>query len=211
MVGKGVLYECLDSPKVKSVLVVNRESIKLNHPKLREILIADFFKLNGIKKDLEDFDACFFCIGTSAFRKSEEIYSRITYDLTLNFAKTFLEQNRESVFCYVSGAGTDTTENGRIMWARVKGKTENALSKLPFKATYMFRPSFIQPLKGILSKNKGNNIFYYLFRPFYFILKHFPGTATNTVNVGKAMINTVEQEIPNRILNNRKINLIANQ
>lgn len=211
MVGKGVLYECLDSPKVKTVLVVNRAPIKLNHPKLKEILIVDFFNLNGIKKDLGGFDACFFCIGTSAFRKSEEVYSRITYDLTLNFAQAFLEQNRDSVFCYVSGAGTDATEKSRMMWARVKGKTENALLKLPFKATYMFRPGFIQPLRGIWSKTKGYNAFYFLFRPLYVILKHFPRMVTSTVNTGKAMINAVDKEITISILHNQEINLLAKE
>ncbi|UCG28530.1 MAG: hypothetical protein JSV24_04000, partial [Bacteroidales bacterium] len=143
MVGKGVLYECLDNPDIKDVLIVNRTPVGMDHPKMEEILIPDFFDLEGITKDLAGFDACFFCLGVSSFRMSEENYTRITYDLTLNFAQTFLKQNRDSVFCYISGAGTDSSEKGRIMWARVKGKTENDLLKLPFKASYMFRPGFI--------------------------------------------------------------------
>ena len=209
MVGRGVLLECLDSRKVASILIVNRKSIGMKHPKLEEILMEDFFKSDEIKKDLEDFNTCFFCAGISSAGKSEEAYRQITYDLTLGFAKTFLSQNKDSVFCYVSGVGTDSTEKSRMMWARVKGKTENALLKLPFKASYMFRPGYIQPLRGIQSKNRSYNVLYSLFRPLYSLLKHFPSMATNTSHLGKAMINVADTGAKSNILGNKEINFWA--
>ena len=211
MVGKGVLYECLDSPKIKTVLAINRKSLNLDHPKLKQILLDDFFDIKKIKTEFEGFDACFFCAGISAFSQSEESYTRITYDLTLNFAKTLLEQNKDCIFCYVSGAGTDSSKKGRMMWARVKGKTENTLLGLPFKAAYMFRPGFIQPLRGIRSKTKSYNILYTLLRPLYYILKNFPGAVTNTTNLGKAMIKAVDKKMPSSILHNKDINLLAKE
>ena len=201
MVGKGVLYECLDNQKVETVLVISRESLKLTHPKLQEIIITDFLNLEEIKNDFAGFDACFFCLGISAYRKTEEEYTRITYDLTMGLAQMFLDQNSNSIFCYVSGAGTD--ENGRMMWARVKGKTENDLLAMSFKAAYMFRPGYIQPLKGIRSKTKLYNAFYFFLKPLYIILKIFPGLVTNTINVGKAMINVVDPGTDLSILNNK--------
>lgn len=206
MVGKGVLLECLDSDKISEVLIVNRSSLNIEHPKLKEILVSDFFNLENIKQDLKNYDACFFCLGTSAVGKSEEDYSKITYDLTINFANTFIDQNPNSVFCYVSGAGTDSTEKGQTMWARVKGKTENAILKMPFKAAYMFRPGYIQPLRGIKSRTNWYSIIYALFSPIYLILKHFPSTATNTTNHGLAMINVLLQKPTITILHNKEIN-----
>ena len=209
MVGKGVLLECLDSAKVEAVLVVNRSSIHLEHPKLKEILVEDFFDLEGIKNDLSGYDTCFFCLGTSSAGKSEASYTKITYDLTMYFAQAFLEQNKESVFCYVSGTGTDSSEKGRMMWARVKGKTENALFKLSFRAAYMFRPGYIQPFRGIKSKTRLFNVIYFIFGPLYGILKHFPRAATNTINLGKAMINVADGGVGTNILGNREINQLS--
>ena len=149
MVGEGVLYECLLHPDVESVLVINRTPCGIKHEKLKEIIHKNFLDLSSIEDQLKEYNACYFCAGISSMGKSEEQYKRITYDLTLNFANTLLRSNPDMTFCYVSGVGTDSTEKGRSMWARVKGKTENDLMKLQFKAAYMFRPGYIQPTKGL--------------------------------------------------------------
>ena len=209
MVGRGVLLECMESPRVEGILLVNRSPLGINHSKVKEVLVKDFLKLDDIIPDLVGYGACFFCAGTSALGKNEAAYTRITYDLTVHFAKTFLEQNASSVFCYVSGAGTDSSERGRIMWARVKGKTENALLQMPFKAAYMFRPGYIQPLKGVKSRTNWYSIVYRFNRPIYMILKHFSSAATSTVNVGKAMIRVATEGSPEKILGNRMINQLA--
>ena len=160
MVGKGVLLECLDHELIQNVLVIGRSPVSMEHPKLKEILIEDFFMLDGIKDGLKGFDACFFCLGTTSFQLPEQAYSRITYDLTTTFAKAFLNQNPESVFSYVSGAGTDGSKASRIMWVRVKGRTENTLVSMGFKKAYMFRPGYIQPLRGIKSKTRWIAVLY---------------------------------------------------
>lgn len=210
MVGKGVLLECLDSEFIEHILIINRRSIGLDHPKLKELLVSDFFNLDDIKPEFGGFDACFFCLGTSSIGKSEKEYAKITYDLTINFAETFLRQNKDSNFCYVSGAGTDSTEKGRFMWARVKGRTENKLLSMSFKSAFMFRPGYIQPLRGIKSStNWYSIIFYAVFSPVYLVLKHFPSTATNTVNMGKAMIRVMLGAPDINILENKQINLLA--
>ena len=145
MVGKGVLLECLSNESVTSVLVINRKSVDVQHPKLKEIIHKDFFDLSTIRNELTGYNACFFSLGISAFRQSEETYTRITYDLTMNFAKELLALNKDMTFIYVSGTGTDSTEKGRTMWARVKGKTENDIFELGFKNAYAFRPAYIKP------------------------------------------------------------------
>lgn len=167
MVGKGVLLECLDSPEVESVLVVNRKPLGFQHPKMREVIHKDFFDLSAIAGEMIGYDTCFFCLGVTSAGLNEQEYTHLTYDLTLTFAKTFITQNPGPVFCYVSGAGTDSTEKGRVMWARVKGRTENALIAMPFKAAYMFRPGFIEPLKGIKSSTKLYNAMYVILRPLF--------------------------------------------
>ena len=167
MVGKGVLLECLEDSDIKNILVLNRQSCNISHNKLKEIIHENFFDFSTIKEQLKGFNACFFCLGVSAAGLDEKKYSKITYDLTLGFAQIMLELNPNSIFCYVSGAGTDSSEKGRIMWARIKGKTENALLALPFKESYMFRPGYIQPLKGVKSKTGAYNVFYSIFKPFY--------------------------------------------
>ena len=209
MVGKGVLLECLDDSRIETVLVVNRQSINIEHPKLKEVLIKDFMQLDPISEQLAGYNSCFFCAGTSSIGKSEELFSQITYDVTTNFASTFLAKNPKSSICYVTGTGTDSTEKGNTMWARVKGKTENALINMGFKSTYMFRPGYIQPLRGIRSKTGWYDYLYLVFKPIYFILKHFPSTATNTSNIGKAMINLAINGNGNTILHSKEINSIA--
>jgi uncharacterized protein YbjT (DUF2867 family) len=210
MVGKGVLLECLDSENIDSVLLINRRSIDIKHKKLKEIVHQDFYDLSSIEDQLKGYDACFFCLGISAYRMSEEDYSKITYDLTLHFANTLLNLNPEMTFCYVSGQGTDSTEKSRMMWANVKGKTENALLRLPFKKAYMFRPGFIQPMRGIKSSTKMYNTMYTLIKPLMPVLKLlFPKSITNTDRVGKAMINSVTIGYDKTHLDNQDINKLA--
>lgn len=186
MVGEGVLHECLLHPEVESVLVINRKSCEVKHEKLKEIIHQDFLNLSSIENQLASYNTCYFCAGVSSVGKKEDEYKHITYNLTLNFAKTLLKLNTNLTFCYVSGVGTDSTEKGRSMWARVKGKTENDLLNLPFKAAYMFRPGFIKPTKGLKNAYKA----YKFFTPFYPVLrKLFPKYVVTLEEIGLAMIN----------------------
>lgn len=209
MVGKGVLLECLDDPKVSSVVVVNRSPLGMSHDKMEEIIVKDFFSLDEVGSGFKDIDACCFCLGITSFRMSEADYSRITYDLTLNFAKELIAKSPNAKFFYVSGAGTDSTAKGRTMWARVKGRTENDLLAMPFAESVMFRPGYIQPMRGIRSKTALYQTAYNIFKPLYAILKHFPSSATNTTNLGKAMIEVAENKAPKNILENSDINALA--
>lgn len=211
MVGKGVLLECMDHEKIEQILIVNRSTAAIHHKKVIEILIPDFFDLSDLKDQWNKYDACFFCLGITSLGQSEEAYSKTTYDLTLNFAQAFYEKNHDGIFCYVSGTGTDSTEKGRSMWARVKGKTENSLMNMGFKGAYMFRPGYIQPLRGIKSKTRWYALLYMIFKPIYLLLKHFPSSATNTTNMGLAMINTLSGNYQNRILENKDINELAHK
>lgn len=187
MVGEGVLHECLQNNDVAGVLVINRKPGGVVHPKLREIIHADFYDLNPIRDQLKGYDACFFCLGVSAIGKSEEEYYRMTYTLTLSFAGVLAEQNPGMTFCYISGSGTDSSEKGRAMWARVKGKTENDLMKLPFKKAYAFRPGYMQPTKGLRNTKP-----YYKFMSWMypFLRTVFPGMVSTLKELGDAMINT---------------------
>lgn len=211
MIGKGVLFECLTSDFVESVLVINRQSLQISHPKLKEIIHQNLFDLSGLDKELTGYNTCFYCLGISSAGMKEREYHAITYDLTLYVASKLLELNKDLSFCYISGAGTDSTEKGKTMWARVKGKTENALLAMPFPKTYMFRPGFIQPMKGIKSKTSLYNALYTALSPFYFILKHFEGIATNTETMGKAMIYTILRGYHKNILEIRDINQIVKE
>src|SRR5258705_4871913 len=149
MVGEGVMHECLQRPEVEKVLVLSRRPGGVIHPKLGELIHENFFDLSPVAEQLKNYDACFFCLGVTSIGKNEKDYHRLTYELTVHVAETLSHQNPRMVFCYVSGAATDSTEKGKVMWARVKGKTENHLLKLPFKKAYMFRPGYIQPTKGL--------------------------------------------------------------
>jgi len=194
MVGQGVLRECLLEPEVESVLAVGRGKTGQQHEKLNEIVTDNLWDLAPIEANLSGLDACFFCLGVSAAGKSEEEYRRVTYDLTLSAARILLRQNPRMTFIYVSGMGTDSTERGRMMWARVKGKTENDLLKLPFKAAYMFRPGYIQPLDGIRTKTKWYGLLYAMMAPLYPLWKAlFPKYVTTTEQVGRAMIRVAKQ------------------
>lgn len=153
MVGEGVLHESLQHPLVESVLSLSRKPCGLTHPKLKEILLPDFFNLTAIEKDLAGYNACFFCLGISSLGVKEEDYYRTTYSLTLNMAEKLSRLNPGMTFCYISGAGTDSSERGKIMWARIKGKTENDLIKLPYLNAFAFRPGFIKPIPGMSHTN----------------------------------------------------------
>ena len=186
MVGEGVLHECLLHSDVESVLVINRRPCGVKHEKLKEIIHKDFFDLTPVENQLAGYNACYFCTGVSSVGKKEEEYKRITYDLTINFAKTLIKLNSNMTFCYVSGSGTDSTEKGKIMWARVKGKTENDLMNLGFKDAHMFRPGFIKPTKGLKNAYKV----YKLFTPIYPVFrKLFPKYVVTLEETGLAMIN----------------------
>jgi len=209
MIGQGVLTECLKDTQIESVLVVNRQSCKVTHAKLIEIIHNDFFDLSAISKQLSGYDACFYCLGVTSAGLSEADYHRNTFELTTKVADAVLKANKSISFCYISGAGADSSEKGKTMWARVKGKTENALLHMPFKSAYMFRPGYIQPLNGIESRTKLYRIMYAVFKPFYFILKHYEGMVTNTETLGKAMIAVVLKGSDKRILESRDINEIV--
>lgn len=208
MIGQGVLRECLLDPEVTDVLVVGRNPIGRQHQKLRELLHADFLDFSSIEGELAGYDACFFCLGVSSVGMSEQDYHRATYDITMAAARTLVGQNPDMTFIYVSGVGTDSSERGRTMWARIKGKTENALLALPFQA-YVFRPGYIQPLHGITSRTKLYRALYAIGAPLYPILKRLaPTYATTTEQIGLAMIAIAKRGAPTRVLGSREINAI---
>jgi len=207
MVGQGVLFECLRAPDVEAVLTVGRTATELVHAKLREIVHTDLTSYAAIEHELAGHDACFFCLGVSAAGMSEQDYTRITYDVTLAAAQVLARLNPSMTFIYVSGDGTDSTETKRSMWARVKGRTENALLKLPLRAV-MFRPGLIRPLHGIRSKTRLYRITYTALWPLFPLLGAL-GLLTTTANVGKAMLRVARDGAPRPILGNRDINELA--
>jgi uncharacterized protein YbjT (DUF2867 family) len=201
MVGQGVLRECLLDPGIQQILSIVRTPSGQQHPKLRELPHSNFFDYNAIELQLTGYDACFFSLGVSSAGMDEAKYTHLTYDLTLNAATTLARLNPNMAFLYISGAGTDSTKSGRIMWARVKGKTENALLQLPFRAAYMFRPGFIQPLHGIRSKTKLYQFFYTALNPILPLLKSaLPKSITTTEELGRAMLNVARNGYPKPIL-----------
>jgi uncharacterized protein YbjT (DUF2867 family) len=207
MVGQGVLRECLLDASVESVLAVGRSPSGQQHAKLREILHDDFFDFAAIESQLAGYGACFFCLGVSSLGMDEERYRHLTHDITLAAARTLSRLNPDMVFIYVTGQGTDSTERGRLMWARVKGKTENDLLKLPFKAAYMFRPAGIQPLHGIRSKTAWVQTIYVVAAPLLSLLNHVaPNYKTTTEQVGRAMIRVARDGYPKPILESEDIN-----
>ena len=197
MVGEGVLHECLQHPDVESVLVINRRPCNTQHPKLKEIIHENFYDFTAIENLLAGYNACFFCLGVSSVGMNEEKYTKVTYDLTMAFARTLVKLNTDMTFCYVSGAGTDSSEEGKMMWARVKGKTENDLMKLPFRKVYAFRPAFMQPTKGLKNANK----MYKVFIPLFPVLKMlFPKYVSTLAQVGVAMIHVTQRGYEKQVL-----------
>ena len=212
MVGQGVLHECLKSNEVESVLLINRASLGINNKKMKEIIHDDFSDFSEIENQLKGFNACYFSLGVSAVGKNENEYAKITYDYTMAVANVLVKTNPDMTFCYVSGTGTDSTEKGNTMWARVKGKTENAILALPFKNSFMFRPGYIQPLNGIKSKTKLYNLIYIFASPIYPLLKKFmPNFVTDTSRLGQAMINIVLFGYEKKVLENEDINKLASK
>ena len=212
MVGKGVLLECLDDARVEHVLLVSRHPIDdVSHPKIREIVHADFTAFENLTPAFADIDACFYCLGVTAVGLSEGQYHHLTYDITLAAATALASASAGRLtFCYVSGEGTDSTEHGGTMWARVKGKTENALLRLPFKAAFMFRPGYIQPLRGIRSKTRWYQALYDVIGPFYPIVRRlFPKYVTTTTNIGRAMIHVAVSGWSRQILSSGDINQLT--
>jgi uncharacterized protein YbjT (DUF2867 family) len=206
MVGQGVLRECLLDPDVKQILSIVRAPTGQHNAKLRELVHTDFFNYSAIESELTGYDACFFCLGVSSAGMDEARYKHLTYDLTLAAAATLARLNPQMTFLYVSGAHTDSTEQGRSMWARVKGKTENDLLKLPFKAAYMFRPGIIQPLHGIRSKTKLYQFFYTALNPVLSLLRStFPQSITTTEQVGRAMLRVAKEGFARPILEMKDI------
>lgn len=201
MVGQGVLRECLLAPDVQQVLTVGRTATGQAHPKLQELVHADLFDYQAVEAHLRGFDACFFCLGVSSAGMSEAEYTRLTHDLTLAAAQVLARLNPSLCFVYVSGAGTDSSEQGRSMWARVKGRTENALLRLPFRSVYLFRPGIIQPLHGARSKTASYRWLYALSAPLLPVLRRvWPRQVLTTEGVGQAMLAVARRESGRAVL-----------
>jgi len=210
MVGQGVLRECLLDPNVQSVRAIGRSPTGVQHAKLRDVVHPDLFRYEAIEASLTGFDACFFCLGVTSSGKAEADYERVTYGITLAAAETLCRLNPRMTFIYVSGAGTDSSERGRVMWARVKGKTENALLRLPFAAAYMFRPGIIEPLDGIKSKTNVYQVFYTLGKPLFPVIRLlFPNQIVTTRQIGRAMLNVAKDGWPKRVMEIKDIRAAA--
>jgi uncharacterized protein YbjT (DUF2867 family) len=210
MVGSGVLLECLDDPRVVSVVSVVRQRGGVTHPKLRERVHDDFLHFAPICADFADVDACFYCLGVSSAGMREGDYRRITHDFALAAAKEILAQSRSVTFCFVSGVGTDASGEGRVMWARVKGQTEQALRAMPFAASYMFRPGYIQPLKGVRSKTALYQTVYNIVGPLFPLLRMVaPNHVTTTVDLAHAMIEAARSGYTRSVIDMPDINQLA--
>jgi uncharacterized protein YbjT (DUF2867 family) len=207
MVGKGVLLECIDDPEIDTILLVNRSPAGIRHSKVKEVLVKDFFELESLREHLADIDACFFCLGVSSVGMNEKDYTKVMYELPLHFAKELLVANPHLTFCFVSGAGTNSTEQGKSMWARVKGRAENDILKLGVKNAYMFRPAFIQPMRGIRSRTKWYNAIYLITIPLHFLLRKMPKYVTDTTTLAQAMIRVAKNGYPKTILESEDINM----
>jgi len=206
MVGEGVLLECLSNPDVESVLIINRKPSGMVHEKLKEIIQQDFFDFTPLRERVKHYNACFFCLGVSSIGMNEKDYSEVTYDLTMHVASVMAEANPEMTFCYISGASTDSTEKGRMMWARVKGRTENALMQLPFKNAYMFRPGYLQPGKDQKNILKYYRWFSWMY-PFWKAV--FPKYVCTLRELGKAMIRAARDGYDKQILEVRDIKALS--
>jgi|SRR5471030_1503193 uncharacterized protein YbjT (DUF2867 family) len=210
MVGQSVLRECLLDPAIESVLAVVRTPGVPPAPKLHELVHKDFLDFSSAAEALANYAACFWCLGVTSAGMSEEEYSRVTYGFTMAAARVLVARNPAMTFVFVSGASTDASEGGGVMWARVKGKTENAVARLPFKATYMFRPGVIQPLHGVTSKTRSYRILYAAMTPFFPLLKLVaPKLVTTSELLGRAMISVAKRGAGKTVLENADINAIG--
>jgi uncharacterized protein YbjT (DUF2867 family) len=205
MVGEGVMYECLQNPDVEQVLVINRKASGVSHPKLKEIIHADFFDLSAIRDQLTGYNACFFCLGVTSVGKKADEYYKLTYALTMHVAETLVKLNPGMTFCYISGAGTDSEEKGKG-WAAVKGKTENDLMKLPFKQVYALRPGFIKPIEGL-----SNTHSYYKYINWLFPIGRalYPNGFCTLKELAAAMIHIVNQPYPKKVIEGKDIIALA--
>ena len=208
MVGQGALRECLLDPGVERVLIVVRKATEQRHPKLDQLVQEDFLDFSSVEGRLAGYDACFFCLGVASAGMTEQAYTRVTYDITLAAAQVLVRRNPGMTFIFVSGAGTNSA--GRAMWARVKGRTENVLLGMPFKAVYVFRPGFIQPLHGITSRTKLYRAFYTVFGPLFPVIRLlFPHYVTTTEQIGRAMLRAAKQGAPTTVLESRDITALG--
>ncbi|MBE2289323.1 MAG: epimerase [Chitinophagaceae bacterium] len=208
MVGEGVLHECLNSADIAEVLIINRKALGLSHPKLNEIIHADFYNMEPIAAQLSGYDACFFCLGVSSVGMKANEYYKATYTLTLHVAGILSRVNTDMTFCYVSGAGTDETESGRSEWARVKGKTENDIAKLPFRETFAFRPGFIKPTQGL---TRTHNFYKYVNWLFPIGRAIYPKAFCTMKELGVAMINVAKSGYSKRIIEGNDIIALGRQ
>lgn len=209
MIGEGVLYQSLNHPEVERVLVITRNSTGYTHPKLTEIIHQDLSDISSLGDLLNGYNACYFCLGVTAVGKNEADYTRLTYTLTLNFAKTLAEHNPEMTFCYISGAGTDSTENGRTMWARVKGRTENDLMRLPFRKVYNFRPGGIEPFLPLRPTQTYYKTYKYL-KPIFVLMKWIaPGMVISLKDLAAAMINSTLVGYHTNVLEMKDMKILA--
>ncbi len=210
MVGQGVLRECLAASDVEQVVTVGRTPTGQQHPKLRELVHAEMWDYANVEEELAGFDACFFCIGVTSSGMAEKQYTHMTYDLTLAAATMLARRNPQMVFVYVSGAGADSSETSRTMWERVRGRTENALLKLPFRGVYIFRPGMIQPMFGVKSKTTSYRWFYTLTNPLLPLLRALlQDQILSTPQMGQAMLNAVRHGAPKRVLEAADINALS--
>jgi uncharacterized protein YbjT (DUF2867 family) len=210
MVGQGALRECLLDPDVERVLTVGRRATGQRHPKLEELVHENLWDFSAVEQRLSGYDACFFCLGVASAGMTEEAYTRVTHDIAVAAAKTLVARNPGMTFVFVSGAGTDSSERGRVMWARVKGKAENAVLAMPFKGAYVFRPGFIQPLHGITSRTRAYRVFYAAFGWLFPVLRAVvPGYVTTTEQIGRAMLIAAKRGAPKRVLESRDISALA--
>jgi uncharacterized protein YbjT (DUF2867 family) len=210
MVGAGVLLECFADPRVTSVLAITRSPTGRTHSKLHEVVHQDFLNFESLRADFASCDACFFCLGITSLGLSEAAYTRVTYDIAMAAAREMVAANPLMTFCFVSGVGTDSTERGRTMWARVKGRTENALLALGFKAAYMFRPGYIQPIGDVQSKTGWVQTAYDIARPLYPLINRLlPNNSTTTSNLGRAMIQVAAAGYSKRVLYSADFNILA--
>lgn len=207
MVGEGVLLKTLEHNDVDSVLVIGRRHCNISHPKLKEILHNDFYNFSAIEEEIKGYNACFFCLGVSSVGMNTKDYTRVTYDLTMEAAKVLSKNNPQMTFCYVSGAGTDSSEKGKLMWARVKGKTENDLAKLPFKSVYNFRPGLIKPIKEQKNVKRMFKIAAWPFPVWKFL---FPNAVSTLSDIGLAMIKASLYGYNKQVLENSDIEKLSN-
>lgn len=210
MIGQGVLRECLLAPDVNRVLTIGRTATGVQNAKLQEIAQADMWNYASIEEQLRGFDACFFCLGVTSAGMSEADYTRVTYGIAVAAADTLCRLNQGMTFVFVSGAGADSTEQGRLMWARVKGKTENAILRMPFKASFVFRPGVVLPIHGERSRTTAYRVLYAITTPLLPLLKRLmPGQIVTTEQFGRAMLVVARQGAPKRVLESADINALA--